>query len=519
MKWNKTLPVLALSSLLLVSNQVPAHASTAPTPEQLVRSAESYAGSLKWAISIEGTGDGHTIPWNYYNGTKSAYQKALAAVSTLSSGKTKTALQSRLENHVNLYIRTTPGKVGRAVAYIDAINAGQKIEKKKNQLNNRLAASIIDDTTEQYYHDLSYEIKKQAYLLDRVYGVTTRELIRSHFKGTAEQAKSNALYPVSIHMALDELQSDLDSKYYIHAIPFQAEIDALFKDAKEKSLITQAVYDKLHARYEQQQKLLPTLVDFTFTDVEGKYSQVNNFEYTREFKLKPEIVNSFDTFSFRLYEEAATVKVSLLTGNIMETVFTGDNLSSGEINLNDFKAKHAITDLKDLTFTFTVTDKKGQTKVETGKLIGEVPFVFTDGTYHSDYGYSLDIPRAYELRIGDNGYELVNLPHEEAAENWLSVQKLSPTSDLAKVRQNAVEFLQSAGAGQPKDFDGYNYFAGTDIEVKLHLIVRSINFSEEILVVKVDNQLVQFTDHIDNTNIYLEVSGEFTNIMKSINFN
>ncbi|QOR66342.1 hypothetical protein IM538_21675 [Cytobacillus suaedae] len=120
---------LALTSALLFST-VPVNASIVSTAEKLFRSAESYAGSLKWAISIEGTGDGKTIPWKFYNGTKDAYQKAVSAVSKLPASTTKANLQKRLESNVNLYIITTPGKVGRAVAYIDAITAGEKIKPK-----------------------------------------------------------------------------------------------------------------------------------------------------------------------------------------------------------------------------------------------------------------------------------------------------------------------------------------------------------------------------------------------------
>lgn len=517
MKWGKALPALALSAILF-SNQIPANASSFTSPEQLVRSAESYAGSLKWAISVEGTGNGKTIPWNYYNGAKLAYQKALSAVAKLPKGKTKTDFQTRLEKNVNLFISTTPNKVGRAVAYIDAINAGLKIEKKKNQLNNRLAATIMDDVTEKYYHELSLEIKKQAYLLDRVYGETTRESIRSHFKGSAEQARLKALYPVSIHMALDQLKADLDIQNYIKAIPLQNEIDVLFKDSMEKDLITSPMYDQLHSKYEHLQKMIPTLIDFTFTDIEGKYSQSGDLNKGRNFKTDPKHLNGFDTFSFRLYEEAAHVTVALSTGDIRETVFTGDNISSAEMNLNEFNTMHGITDLKDLTFEITVIDKKGRTKVETGTMFGYVPFVFTNGTYRSKKGYTLDIPSNYELRLGDGDSEVITSTNKEAAGDWLSVKMLSPDSNLAKVREEAIEFLKTA-PGEPKDFDGANPFTGTDAEVKLHLIVKDKDFTEEIIVLKVDNQLIKFTDHIDDTYLYPEVLGAFTNIMKSINYN
>lgn len=108
-----------------------------------------------------------------------------------------------------MYISTTPGKVGRVVAYIDAITAGKKIAEKKAVLEQKLQKNEIDDATEQAYHELSWELKKQSILLDRVYGQSTRDIIRNHFKKSAEAVKEEALYPVSIKMELDRANEAL----------------------------------------------------------------------------------------------------------------------------------------------------------------------------------------------------------------------------------------------------------------------------------------------------------------------
>lgn len=516
MNWKKPLSALALTSFLF-SSSISANAAPFTSPEELVEKAESFAGSLKWAISIEGKGDGRTIPWNYFNGTKNAYQKALSVVSKLPKGKTKSDLLSRLEENVNLYIRTTPGNIGRAVAYIDAITAGQKIETKKNQLTQRLEDNIMDNVTEKYYHELSSEIKKQAYLLDRVYGKSTRDTIRNQFKGSAEEARSNALYPVSIHMALNEFKKDLDIQYYIKAIPFQNEIEALMREASEKGLITNPVYNQLHSKYQQLQELIPTVLDFTLTDIEGKFSSINNLNYEREFKINPEDLNGFDTFAFRLYQEPNNVTLTLSTENVREVVFDEDNVLRGEINLDDFKTKHQITDVQTLSFEFAVTDKLGQTKIETGKLIGFVPYVFTDGTYTSPNGFTIDIPRDYELTIGDNGSEFISNTNEEAGGNWLSIKVLDPNSDLDIARTEAIEFLKSA-PGIPEDFDGYDSFTDQDTTVKMHLLVRNKHLTEESLILEIDGHLVHFTFHIDSTYLYTDVSLALKNIIQSVDF-
>lgn len=87
--------------------------------------------------------------------------------------------------------------------------AGKKIVEKKVILEQKLQKNEIDDTTEKAYHDLSCELKKQSILLDRVYGQSTRDIIRNHFKKSAEAVKEKALYPVSTKMELDRANEAL----------------------------------------------------------------------------------------------------------------------------------------------------------------------------------------------------------------------------------------------------------------------------------------------------------------------
>lgn len=62
------------------------------------------------------------------------------------------------------------------------------------------------------YHKLSYEIKKQAIILYRVYGKSTREAILAEYKLPAEAAKREALYPVSIQIELGRLEAALEKE-------------------------------------------------------------------------------------------------------------------------------------------------------------------------------------------------------------------------------------------------------------------------------------------------------------------
>jgi SbsC C-terminal domain len=173
-----------------------ASAATYAEAEKLVKTAEGYAGALKWEISYENTKTIKYPNMKLYNQTKDALQKAQSAVNTLSSGTNKTTLQNRLNNNVKLHLT-------RAAAYIDAITAGEKIKAKQIALKENLTEGIFDDSTEALYHSLSFEIRKQAILLYRVYGKSTRDAILAKYKAPAEQVRNEAAIPVTIIMELD----------------------------------------------------------------------------------------------------------------------------------------------------------------------------------------------------------------------------------------------------------------------------------------------------------------------------
>jgi hypothetical protein len=173
-----------------------ASAATYTEAEKLVTTAEGYAGALKWEISYENTKTIKYPNMKLYNQTKDGLQKAQNAVNTLSSGTNKTTLQNRLNNNVKLHL-------SRAAAYIDAITAGEKIKVNQNALKENLNQGI-DDSTEELYHSLSFEIRKQAILLYRVYGKSTRDAILAKYKAPAEAVRNEASIPVTVLMELDD---------------------------------------------------------------------------------------------------------------------------------------------------------------------------------------------------------------------------------------------------------------------------------------------------------------------------
>ncbi|QOR66343.1 hypothetical protein IM538_21680 [Cytobacillus suaedae] len=381
----------------------------------------------------------------------------------------------------------------------------------------RLNQNSVDDTTEQYYHDLSRELRKQAHLLDRVYGESTRQLIRSHSKGAAEQAKADSLYPVSIFMSLKKFESYISTHAFQSALEYKVEIEALFDAAIANGKISDTVLNYLDFRYKDTQTLIPKMIDFSLVDMERKYSQTNHLYNGKEFKVNAEDLNNFDVFSIRLFEEAASVTLSFSTGNISEVVFTGESVSSAEVNLQELKTKHNLTNLPNLAFELVVTDENGEQSKETGKLFGETPFVFSGGTYFSDQGYSVRVDHDYKVYPGSEGSSVIFTENEEAGGNGVIIEKLDPNTDLEKLHEDSIDYLKHT-PGIPEDYAGHNYFEDTDIEVVMHLIVQKSYHSEEIIVFKVDGQLIKFYVQVEGTHLVMDVRSDLLNMAKTINF-
>jgi len=227
--------VIAASAFVSVN---PTEAATVGEVEKLMSAALDAGTILKWAISIEGTADGTTRPWTAYNNAKTAYDKALQAVNTLPSAQ-RTRYLAELDEHVKLHIT-------RTMYYIDAITAGEKIRVKQQALASLLNRNLINDDTEKAYHELSKEIRKQAILLDRVYGKTTRDLIRSHYKQAAERVRNSALYAVTVKIELDLAQKAIAVNNYAKAETHLTNA-RIYIPYVENAVMKRALTDRLNA--------------------------------------------------------------------------------------------------------------------------------------------------------------------------------------------------------------------------------------------------------------------------------
>ncbi|WP_404815112.1 YHYH domain-containing protein [Psychrobacillus glaciei] len=137
--------------------------------ETLIKTAESYAGSLKWETSYDyrvskySSNPVSQIDMKLYNNTKIAINAAKA--------NTNVFLYSNLEERLNVlndvYLRTQ--------AYIDAINSGEKllVQSQNYQSFNKQDAS--SDKTKNAYNELIKLSQKTNTMIYRVYGKSTRE--------------------------------------------------------------------------------------------------------------------------------------------------------------------------------------------------------------------------------------------------------------------------------------------------------------------------------------------------------
>lgn len=196
----KLLSILLTAFLVVACFVAPptsVEAASLSKAESLVKIAEQHAGALKWQISYELTKEIKNPDMKIFNDTKNAYLNAKKELDQL-SGQKKEDLKKRLENNVGIHYT-------RAMGYIDAITSGKKIVDKTNKFNTLFAANPTADATEKSYHELSSEIRKQAILLYRVYGKSTRDAILVKYKTPGEKALQSSKYVISTKMHLDTL--------------------------------------------------------------------------------------------------------------------------------------------------------------------------------------------------------------------------------------------------------------------------------------------------------------------------
>ncbi|WP_419393299.1 Ig-like domain-containing protein [Cytobacillus praedii] len=408
MSKKRTLKVLSASAIA-ASAFVTApsiEAASVSQAEKLVKTAKDAGTVLKWAISIEGTADGKTRPWAAYNAAKSAYDKALKAVNTLPAAQ-KNRYLAELDQEVKLHIT-------RTMFYIDAITAGEKIKEKQQTLAYQQDLDIINDQTERAYHELSNEIRKQAILLDRVYGQTTRDLIRSHYKQSAEKVRDASKYPVTVKMELDLAQKALADKDSVKANKHIQEAKSYLKYI-DNTVIKKYLTDRLNTL---ETSYVPKVVNVSaaepkrirveFNKAMLSGSGTNGAENTSNYSVSGRTIknvtltNDKKTAVIELYDPLYT--------STSYTVTVKKNIQSANyetLSTSDYTSSFTFSDKQKPTVSTITTQANGNVEIKFSEIInsGSSLSITIDGksvaanSVYSDTD-TVIVPKAELDRIG-----------------------------------------------------------------------------------------------------------------------
>ncbi len=249
--------------LLMAFSLIPKNTLGASNLNAYMTDAKNKATVLKWAISIEGSGDGKTRPWKQYNDAKDANAKALAMINS-SKPANAVSLRSILEKESKLHIN-------RAMYYIDAITAGEKITEKKNQLSVLIKSNKVNEELEAAYHSLSSEIRKQGVLLDRVYGQSTRDLIRNNYKYSAETVRNSIKNAITVKMELDEMEAALAAGDRASALEYFNEVKQLLPlvEYKEHLSALNSRLQQLGEEYDLGETDVPVKVELSVPEIKA----------------------------------------------------------------------------------------------------------------------------------------------------------------------------------------------------------------------------------------------------------
>ncbi|MGG3962643.1 hypothetical protein ABEV16_12965 [Geobacillus stearothermophilus] len=349
---------LAAASAVAASAFVAAnpHASQAATDVATVVSqakAQMKEAYYTYSHTVTETGQFPDIKDVYaaYNKAKQAYANAVAVVNKAGGAK-KDAYLADLQATYETYVFKANPKSGeaRVATYIDAYNYATKLDKMRQELKAAVDAKDLKKA-EELYHKISYELKTRTVILDRVYGQSTRELLRSTFKADAQALRDSLIYDITVAMKareaqdavkagnLDKAKAALDQvNQYVSKVTdaFKAELQKAAQDAK-------AAYEAaLTPKVESVSAIGAKKLEVKFNKA------VDTTKATFEVKKGSVKVNT-ETITFNNEKTAAVIE---LTGK----------LTAGEYTVN-------VTGLTDQVLTATTTVENE--RVETVKILSE----------------------------------------------------------------------------------------------------------------------------------------------------
>ncbi|MED5076902.1 hypothetical protein P9851_06385 [Geobacillus stearothermophilus] len=141
-----------------------------------------------------------------YNKAKQAYANAVAVVNKAGGAK-KDAYLADLQATYETYVFKANPKSGeaRVATYIDAYKYAVKLDGLRQDLAKAVEAKDLKKA-EELYRTISSELKKHTVIIGRVYGQSTRELLRSQFIAEAQKLHDRLIYDITVAMKAREAQ-------------------------------------------------------------------------------------------------------------------------------------------------------------------------------------------------------------------------------------------------------------------------------------------------------------------------
>ncbi|MED3663883.1 hypothetical protein P4474_04760 [Geobacillus stearothermophilus] len=300
--------------------------------------------------------------YDAYNKAKKAYANAVAVVNKAGGAK-KDAYLADLQDAYETYVFKANPKSGeaRVATYIDAYNYAVKLDGLRQDLAKAVEEKDLKKA-EEFYHKISYELRTRTVILDRVYGQTTRELLRSQFKDEAQKLRDRLIYDITVAMKAREAQ-----------------------DAVKAGNL-----DKAKAALDQVNQYVSKVTDAFKAELQ-KAAKEANAAYEAALTPKVESVSAINAKTLKVTFNKAVddtkakfeVKKGSVTVNVAKTTFSADK-KSVELELASklFEGEYTVnvTGLADQALTGSV--KVENEKVAKIELLGEVApvVVAKDGT-------------------------------------------------------------------------------------------------------------------------------------------
>lgn len=336
-------------------------ADAATNVNQLLTDAQNAGTVLKWAISVEGSADYKTQPFTQYNAAKKAIASAEAAATKLGTSEKLSADAKLVEPKL---------QVKRAQAYIDAITSSVKIKADTAALDAAIKSNDIEKV-ETAYHKATGEYRKQAALLDRVYGQSTRDGIRNEVKPAIEKLVADVKNDVTVNMLAKAASADIKANK--------------LTDAAKKVAEAQAILDANVLKWETS---LQKSVDDVVTSLPLSVVSVASTSNT--------------TVTVKLSKPATAVHTS-------QFVFDNGLAVTGAALSADGKTVTLTTTAQAAGKTYTVT-YNGTTASFTTAPAANNSLITVDGSaVHSENGKNVAIKAVFKQATGENSQSQVDV--------------------------------------------------------------------------------------------------------------